>query len=1554
MANAHAKPVRFGASEVGFETLESRLLLSASGPDDPAISAAAAILVDVEIVPVRTPSPANGSSLPTPINAAGIGSTYYVEVWVQDTTSGVGVTGGQVNLHYATAVADATRLFNADFDLLPGGRIDDARGIVENLGGGALAPRLGVRPAYARLAYVQMQAAAPGAVTYSLSPGLFSFALYSRGNIDFSQVDLTDTALVTHGAVAGIPHFEDFGDGTADGLSVALGSWQINEANRLRATPSAAGQNAIATLDFATDLPDALWMSAVMRGKDDNPDFQKNGFFIFDYQDPQNFKFAGPFFGGDKWRIGRVADGAWTFHADAAFDFELETNYALALRLEGTTATLLADGREQVSHTFAGPITDGALGLGTRNADTVFDDLLVAALADLPHAEDFGDDLAENLFAHAGTWHVDDALRYQVTAGNDLDPVSLLQLTRPLPDRLDYAAVVRPGSGLDSVNGLLIFDYQGPDDYKWAGAFVQSGQWRIGHVSGTDWITDAAMDATIAADQDHDVALSISGGMVTLQAGAGVTLQHDFGSALHDGYMGLGSRGSHAGFDNLALVVPGTLPLQEDFDDGRADHFDGAMGPWRVNVSNRYKAEPPVGADATSLLHLTEPLPDSYYAQATLRLRDMGTGYFKNAMLLFDYHGPRDYKYIGAYAGAGEWRIGHMQAGARFIDATVSRTVNPDHDYLAGITVVDGAVHLSVDGEALLSHTFDDALDDGLIGLGTVNAHAAFDDLLVLPGPTVPYHQGFDTGTAPFLAPVAGDWLVNSVQRYRGTAEPGGIAVSLLQLGAPLPQHVVFGAIARGVDGGEGTFKNMLLVFDYADPDNFKYAGGFTGSGQWRIGHVADGQWLVDAFTARTITLETDYAVSLELDGTQARLAVDGEAMVSHAFDAPAYDGRIGVGVRNGVAGFDDLALSAPTDLPLVEDFDDGRADHLRLAAGDWQVDADGAYRGAAPSDGVAVALAQLSDTLPQTLFLSAVMRTVDGGGGSWKNALLIFDYANPDNFKYAGAYAGTGLWQIGQVINGTWQVDQSYDGGVELDTDYAAQLVLDGGLATLWVDGQAVLAHPFAGVLNGGGVGMGVRNGTAVFDDLSVRGPAVLPHHEPFDDGGPGALRPAGGTWAITSDGWFRGAVAGNDSPISLLDLAEPLPADFQVDVVMTPEANPGWDNAFIVLDHQQPDRFKYVGAFVGAGAWRIGHVVGDTWTVDAEATASVAGDQPYAVQVTIHGGHLSLSVDGAPLLDHDYGAADPIADGAIGVGNRLGAARFDDLRVAGIAPQVTVAATLTADATPPLHGTVDQIDATVAVTLAGQTYQATNLGDGTWVLDDDVITPPLAEGTHDVGVSATGSGGIVGVDDTTDELVVDLTPPAVLGVLLSGTAWSADFRQALDPGTGRGYVIEIGSPTQAAPLPWDRIDQVGVIFSEHVELSESDLGLYGTNLPAYGMSAYAWYGDTDTALWTLDGALGTDSLRIELSSAIRDAAGNALAGEAGASAGDDAAFSFDLHVAIGDTDRNGVTSIRDLLRLRAALAGPYDTDADLNGDGVIDMQDIDRVRQWLGQRLP
>ena len=136
-----------------------------------------------------------------------------------------------------------------------------------------------------------------------------------------------------------------------------------------------------------------------------------------------------------------------------------------------------------------------------------FDDLAVDTLAtgaSPPHTEDFGDGVANFFSVVSGTWMVNFNDRYEAAPGGS-DVISLIAVAGALPGDTHISSVIRVKGTGPSYNGYIIFDYQGPTDFKFAGAAMGSGQWRIGHRDGTGWQVDASVAGSASASVDYAV-----------------------------------------------------------------------------------------------------------------------------------------------------------------------------------------------------------------------------------------------------------------------------------------------------------------------------------------------------------------------------------------------------------------------------------------------------------------------------------------------------------------------------------------------------------------------------------------------------------------------------------------------------------------------------------------------------------------------------------------------------------------------------------------------------------------------------------------------------------------------------------------------------------------------------------------------------------------------------------------------------------------------------------------------------------------------------------------
>jgi hypothetical protein len=94
--------------------------------------------------------------------------------------------------------------------------------------------------------------------------------------------------------------------------------------------------------------------------------------------------------------------------------------------------------------------------------------------------------------------------------------------------------------------------------------------------------------------------------------------------------------------------------------------------------------------------------------------------------------------------------------------------------------------------------------------------------------------------------------------------------------------------------------------------------------------------------------------------------------------------------------------------------------------------------------------------------------------------------------------------------------------------------------------------------------------------------------------------------------------------------------------------------------------------------------------------------------------------------------------------------------------APEVTINSKKTNHTQPSLSGTINEATLVLEITVDGQVYTATNHNDGTWTIDENVISV-LPEGIYDVVVFARDLAGNESTDTTTDELVIDTSSPSV-----------------------------------------------------------------------------------------------------------------------------------------------------------------------------------------------
>ena len=286
-----------------------------------------------------------------------------------------------------------------------------------------------------------------------------------------------------------------------------------------------------------------------------------------------------------------------------------------------------------------------------------------------------------------------------------------------------------------------------------------------------------------------------------------------------------------------------------------------------------------------------------------------------------------------------------------------------------------------------------------------------------------------------------------------------------------------------------------------------------------------------------------------------------------------------------------------------------------------------------------------------------------------------------------------------------------------------------------------------------------------------------------------------------------------------------------------------------------------------------------------------------------------------------------------------------------------------------------VDYAADTYTVFVDGEALASTGFVNDAAVAFSDAPLAALAAS----GDSVATAVGTAHYDNYRIEVYTEPTPPAVTGVYLSGTSWSAPFKGLLEArqlgSAAYGYAVPDGAD-QLDVLPWDNLDWVAVTFNRDVLVARDDLSVRGTSGGEYVVAALAYDRLSRTALWLLERPLGADKVLIELDG---DAAGvkardgvTRLDGEwvnGGDSfpSGDDVSggdFRFRVNVLPGDANRSGRVDAADVVQVRARQHVPtvaggrsrsgYTIFHDVNGDARINALDVARVRRANGSALP
>jgi Ca2+-binding RTX toxin-like protein len=315
------------------------------------------------------------------------------------------------------------------------------------------------------------------------------------------------------------------------------------------------------------------------------------------------------------------------------------------------------------------------------------------------------------------------------------DAVSVLHVGEYLPAYFEVAATInagKPTGGLKS-NSYLIFDYQGPEDFKFAGVDISIDKLVMGHRDAEGWHVDVQTPAQLRPDTDYRVLLAINGVTATVVVDNEQVMSHvfeprvdadGFTYGLNRGMVGIGAYDSVSRIDNVEVRILKpeiTFEDVEDFEDGVADRLTGvSTGAWTL-AGGRLDGAPLAGEDfALRAWDLSVGPNSTLELEATLTTEAFG-GFF------FDHYGEQDYKFAAIAPAAGQVVIGHWSRGGVALDAVADLPFATGAEVGLRVSLSGTTLSVAVDGHEVLGHVFNAVVVDGDFGLLARGGASSFD-----------------------------------------------------------------------------------------------------------------------------------------------------------------------------------------------------------------------------------------------------------------------------------------------------------------------------------------------------------------------------------------------------------------------------------------------------------------------------------------------------------------------------------------------------------------------------------------------------------------------------------------------------------------------------------------------------------------------------------------------------------------------------------------------------------------------------------------------------------
>ena len=180
----------------------------------------------------------------------------------------------------------------------------------------------------------------------------------------------------------------------------------------------------------------------------------------------------------------------------------------------------------------------------------------------------------EGMFVDSGVFSVENGTLKVLAESIGGDAVAVYHVDEMLPQYFEIRTLItmeKPTSGWKA-NSYIIFDYQSPTDFKFAGLNASIDKIQIGHRDEIGWHVDVQDNMKIKPGNYYNILLAVNGTTVTVLADDEEYFSHTFAPrvdadgwvyALNSGMIGFGSNNSMGVYDNIAVqILPPEITLE--------------------------------------------------------------------------------------------------------------------------------------------------------------------------------------------------------------------------------------------------------------------------------------------------------------------------------------------------------------------------------------------------------------------------------------------------------------------------------------------------------------------------------------------------------------------------------------------------------------------------------------------------------------------------------------------------------------------------------------------------------------------------------------------------------------------------------------------------------------------------------------------------------------------------------------------------------------------------------------------------------------------------------